>query len=132
MKKLISISIALVFSTVCLADKPDSVNSAVTWLELVDSGSYEKSWYQAAPFFQNQLSKTKWKQALNQVRAPLGKVHSRQFKSSSSHASLPGAPDGDYIIMTFATHFERKESATETITVDKVDDEWRTVGYFIN
>ncbi|MCP4060998.1 MAG: DUF4019 domain-containing protein [Pseudoalteromonas sp.] len=131
MKKLILVSIALLFSVTCLAGKPDEVNSAISWLEIVDSGDYEKSWHKAAPIFQNQLTSQKWEQALNQVRAPLGKVLSRQVKNASPHSSLPGAPDGEYVVITLATSFEQKKSATETITVSKVGGEWRAVGYFI-
>lgn len=131
MRKLISISIALLFSIASLASKPDGVNSAIAWLEIVDSGSYEISWQQAAPFFQNQLSSQQWKQALNQARAPLGKVLSRQVNSAIPYSSLPGAPDGEYIVITLITTFEQKQSATETITVNKVGKDWRTVGYFI-
>ncbi len=131
MKRLISISIALLFSVACLAAKPDAVSSAISWLEVVDSGSYEESWNQAAPLFQNQLSSSKWVQALNQVRAPLGNVLSRQVKNTSSHSSLPGVPDGEYVVLTLTTSFEQKKSATENITVSKVNGEWRAVGYFI-
>ncbi|WP_084567007.1 DUF4019 domain-containing protein [Congregibacter litoralis] len=131
MKRLISISIALLFSVACLAAKPDEVSSAISWLEVVDSGSYKESWNQAAPFFQNQLSSSKWVQALNQVRAPLGNVLSRQVENTSSHSSLPGVPDGEYVVLTLTTSFEQKKSATETITVSKVNGEWHAVGYFI-
>ena len=131
MKNFISISIALLFSVISFAENLEGVEPALKWLEVVDSGNYEQSWQQTAPFFQNQLSSQKWEQALNQVRSPLGKVISRQVSSASPHSSLPGVPDGEYVVITLATKFEQYESATETITVSKVDNEWRSIGYFI-
>jgi hypothetical protein len=46
--------------------------------------------------------------------------------------SLPGAPDGEYVVIQFATSFENKKSAIETVTpmLDS-DGEWRVSGYFI-
>lgn len=131
MKKLVSISIALLLSANCFAGNSTEVDSAISWLEVVDSGSYEESWQQAAPFFKNHLSSQEWEQALNQARSPLGKALSRTVVSASPYTSLPGAPDGEYIVIVLSTRFEQMDSATETITVSKVGNEWRTVGYFI-
>ena len=132
MKKLISALVILLFSTTCLADELKETSAAAAWLSVVDSGNYEKSWHQAAPFFQRQLSSEQWVQALSKVRAPLGELLSRQAQNTSRHSTLPGAPIGEYVVIIFATNFEQKQSATETITVSKVGAEWRVAGYFIN
>ena len=46
--------------------------------------------------------------------------------------SLPGAPDGEYVVMEFTTAFTNKKSAIETITpmLDE-DGQWRVAGYYI-
>jgi hypothetical protein len=46
--------------------------------------------------------------------------------------SLPGAPDGRYVVIQYKTSFENKSSATETVTpmLDR-DQKWRVSGYFI-
>jgi hypothetical protein len=45
---------------------------------------------------------------------------------------LPGAPDGQYVIIQYDTTFENKRKAIETITpmFDK-DGIWRVSGYYI-
>ena len=130
--KILFFLFTILVSTVSFAENEQEKEQAIAWLEVVDSGNYAESWDQAAAFFQEQLSSAKWQQALNQVRAPLGNVLAREIKNSSSHSSLPGAPDGEYVVITLATSFENKKSAIETITVNKVGSDWRTVGYFIN
>ncbi len=52
--------------------------------------------------------------------------------SKNYQTSLPGAPDGKYVVIQFKTSFENKKSATETITpmMDN-DGKWRVSGYFI-
>ena len=61
-----------------------------------------------------------------------GKNISRKLKSKSYSTSLPGAPDGEYVVIQFEASFENKKSAIETITpmLDK-DGKWRVSGYFM-
>ena len=66
------------------------------------------------------------------VRKPLGNMISRKVQSKIYTASLPGAPDGEYVVIEFVTSFEKKKSAIETITsmLDR-DGKWRVSGYYI-
>lgn len=129
--KSLFLVLAMLFSVVSIADNEPGSDEVVAWLEVVDQGDYIESWNQAAPFFQQQISSSKWAQALKQVRTPLGKVLSRKITSTSSHSSLPGVPDGDYMVVILAASLEFKKSATETVTVEKIDQAWRVIGYFI-
>ncbi len=46
--------------------------------------------------------------------------------------SLPGAPDGEYVVIQYNTEFENKKVAIETITPMLDDDgKWRVSGYYI-
>ena len=46
--------------------------------------------------------------------------------------SVPGAPDGEYVVIQFQTIFEHKASAIETVTPSKEKDgAWRVSGYYI-
>jgi hypothetical protein len=45
---------------------------------------------------------------------------------------LPGAPDGEYVVLHFNAAFDKKMAALETITVLREQDgQWRVVGYFV-
>ena len=46
--------------------------------------------------------------------------------------SLPGAPDGHYVVLHYETSFENKKTAIETVTpmLDQ-DGDWRVSGYYI-
>lgn len=56
----------------------------------------------------------------------LGKVLQGKLKSKQFMASLPGAPEGKYVVIQFDTSFENKKAAIEMITpmLDK-DGKWR-------
>jgi len=106
--------------------------AASSWLALTDSGTYGASWDKAAPAFQKAINKESWDQALRNVRMPLGAVKARRLTNAQFTHTLPGAPDGDYFVLQFATQFENKATATETVTPMKGQDgNWRVSGYYI-
>jgi Protein of unknown function (DUF4019) len=114
--------------------KPEQLaqGSAESWLALVDSGKYGESWEEAAPSFKAHVTKEQWKSMAGPVRDPLGKTLSRKLRSASYTKTLPGAPDGEYVVIQFDTSFEHKQTAVETVTpmLDK-DGKWRVSGYLI-
>ena len=109
-----------------------AVKAAEEWLTLVDGGKYNESWETAAVYFKNSVSKEKWEQMLTATRKPLGKTVSRGLKSKIYTTSLPGAPDGEYVVIEFMTSFENKKSAIETVTpiLDR-NGKWGVSGYYI-
>ena len=114
--------------------KPEQIaqQSSDAWLALVDSGKYAESWDEAAQSFRAAVTKDQWQTALGQVRTPQGKVVSRKLKSATYTKTLPGAPDGEYVVILYDTNFEHKPAAVETAVpmLDK-DGKWRISGYFI-
>lgn len=115
------------------ADKEEfAVAAAESWLKLVDEGNYAESWRAAAQYFKRAVNQEQWEQSIQGVRKPLGRMTSRRLKSKNHTTALPGAPDGEYVVVQFETSFENKESAIETITpmLDK-DGQWRVSGYYI-
>jgi hypothetical protein len=105
---------------------------AVAWLALMDAGDYPRSWDQAASFVQASISKPNWIHAVGSARQPLGTLISRKVKSATFTRSLPGVPDGEYVVIKYDTQFEHKDAAIETVTplLDK-DGSWKVSGYFI-
>ena len=132
MKKLILILMITLFSAACFASEQRAIETAKAWLDIVDSGNYEESWSQAAPFFQSQLTSDQWVQAVDSVRSPLGDALSREVKNAAEHSTLPNAPDGEYVVMTLDSSFENSESVVEAVAVIKLSGKWQVVGYFIN
>jgi len=102
------------------------------WLSLVDEGNYVESWNQASGLFKAAVANDQWQQLLKAVRVPLGKVRTRKLTLRQYTRTLPGVPDGEYVVIQYETQFEKKQSAVETITpmLDK-DGKWRVSGYYI-
>jgi hypothetical protein len=136
---LLSITLLLTLSLgVCIRgqaqQKPEQLaqQSAESWLALVDAGKYANSWQETASLFKAHVSKEQWQTMMQASRDPLGKMISRKLKSATYAKTLPGVPDGDYVVIQYDSIFEHKQSAVETITpmLDK-DGQWRVSGYFI-
>lgn len=118
---------ALAADTVAAARK-----AAESWLELVDAEDYAASWQQAAAFFKKQVSQAQWQAAATKARGPLGQLEGRSLAASQATSSLPGAPDGEYVVIQYKSDFANKKGAVETITPMKdPDGVWRVSGYFI-
>lgn len=107
--------------------------AAQSWLRLTDSGQYGESWGDAASVFKAAITEPDWAKAVSNVRAPLGAVKTRQLKSATFARSLPGAPEGEYVVIRYETEFANKSGAIETVTPmrDK-DGAWRVSGYYVN
>ena len=135
-KKAVPI-VALAALCLVLAGQPSEAEEnaqqvAKQWLALIDRGSYSEGWEQAAPYLQNAVKKDDLVRALKAVRKPLGSVTSRRLQSAQPTTSLPGLPDGNYLILLYDTQFANKKVAVETITpMRESDGTWRVAGYYI-
>ncbi len=109
-----------------------AVSAAEKWLATIDAGEYSASWREAAELFRNAVKPEQWEQSMQAVRKPLGKLISRKVQTRIYKTSLPGAPDGEYVLIQFETSFSNKKAAIETVTpmMDK-DGKWRVSGYYI-
>jgi len=138
MKRLLAAATAvfLLVSSPLRAQDADSVAQATaaanSWLALTDTGQYQKSWEQASSLFQASVTNTHWQSALQAVRLPLGALKARAFKSAKYTRSLPGAPDGEYVVIQYDSSFANKAAAVETVTPSREKGgSWRVAGYFI-
>ena len=106
--------------------------AAEKWLAIVDSEKYAESWKETAELFKKAVTPNQWTQTMESGRKPLGKLITRKLKTKVYKSSLPGAPDGEYVVIQFETSFENKKVAVETVTpmMDE-DGVWRVSGYYI-
>lgn len=109
-----------------------AVAAATKWLATIDAGNYSECWKQASAIFQGGVTEAAWENSMNTFRKPLGGLISRKLTSAQQLSELPGAPDGQYVLMQFNSSFVGKKSAVETLTfMLEKDGQWRSAGYFI-
>jgi hypothetical protein len=62
------------------------------------------------------IGQADWQKTLDAVRTPLGRMLSRKVIVAKYTRTVPGGPDGDYVIVQFETSFEKKQTAIKTVT----------------
>lgn len=130
----IALSVMLAFSS-AQAQEVDRIDAATAaaerWLELLDNGKTAETWTAGAAALRAAVPQEQWVAALRSVRQPLGAVKWRKLEAATHTRSLPGAPDGDYVVLQYQTGFAAR-TATETVTpMREADGSWKVAGYFI-
>lgn len=130
-----SLVLLLVFASlvgVTADDKTEAAErAAVVWLSLVDAGQYEVSWNEAATLFREAVGASDWVKAVGAAREPLGNLVDRNLLTATYSTTMPGAPDGEYVVLQFRTIFENKAQAVETVTPMLDEGRWRVSGYYV-
>ncbi|MCG8684087.1 MAG: DUF4019 domain-containing protein [Desulfobacterales bacterium] len=109
----------------------EGIDTAELWLKMVDEEKYSASWKTAAKVFKDAVTPEQWVKTVSGVRSALGPVLERSLFHDRFTTTLPGMPDGEYIIIRFVTKFENKQSAVETVSLKKEGQTWKVAGYFI-
>ena len=113
-------------------DTAPAMHVADSWLSYVDSGRYAESWDDSAVYFREAVPKTQWETTLVQVRGPLGVAISRKVRSATYTRKLPGAPEGEYVVIQYDTRFENRPQSVETVTpMREKNGVWKVAGYHI-
>ena len=105
--------------------------AAKAWLAEIDAGRYAQAWSDADPLVQGASTSASFSQTLDGARRPLGAELERVLAGQVSANSLPGAPDGTYVVLTYRTRFSQKAQATETLVMRKEAGGWEASGYHI-
>jgi hypothetical protein len=130
-----AVALALVTLSAPAIASPDALTSDVAtankWLEQLDAKSWNESWKGTGKLFQSNLMQEQWAKTAQAVRDPLGAVISRHILGVTKTTTLPGAPDGEYGVLTYSAAFTNKASAVETVVLAREGQQWKIVGYFI-
>ncbi|WP_454718417.1 DUF4019 domain-containing protein [Caulobacter segnis] len=119
-----------VSASVSATDKA-SAAPAEAWTKLLDRQRWSESWKASATSFKSKITEASWVSMVQPLRAQLGSVSSRSLKSVQITTTLPGAPDGNYMIVQFDTAFANKSDAVETVVLSREGAVWAVSGYFI-
>ena len=133
---LLAVSIIVLYPTLSKKIDPQIIRAgteaAEDFLYLVDAEEYEQSWESSSRLMREKIFLEVWNERISAMRDKFGSLNSRKQDDVSFSDFAENAPDGQYLTFTYASSFEKKSSATETINLMlEEDDRWRVVGYFI-
>jgi hypothetical protein len=141
--KKYGIHIALIFAcsliilVPLLKDEPDpekvrkATVAAMDFLQLIDAQQYETARKEGATLLKERETLTGWIAKLSGVRSDLGPAMDRKQIEVSYSTTAKDSPDGEYVMLTYSTQYQKKIAVSETIIVmlDK-NRGWRVAGYF--
>jgi len=114
-------------------EKEAAINSARHWIALIDSGRYEQSWQIASAAFKADVTQRQWRIGLEQIRAPYGRVKSRNIKATKPLEDRAGGARQKKLVVEFTTFFENQFAASEFVTVLLENDAiWRVSAYYLD
>ncbi|MBE0502269.1 MAG: DUF4019 domain-containing protein [Desulfuromonadales bacterium] len=120
-----------------LKDEPDpeKINRATTaafeFLQRIDNNDFEEARKEGAALLKERETLIGWVEKLRGVRNSLGSVIERKQIEVSYSTSAKDSPDGEYVMLTFNSQYQKRVAVSETVIVmlDK-NRGWRVAGYF--
>ena len=102
---------------------------AVEFLQLIDGGKYAESWQSSASLVRDKVTQQEWIEKLDKTRSRYGELIQRNQKSTRSATALKDSPEGEYIILTYESDFQKAEDVSEYVTVMRDGDSWKVASY---
>jgi hypothetical protein len=115
------------------ASAEDHVDEALAaskaWVAQIDAGQYDESYAFGCGAMHDKVPQDRWEEVLKALRTPWGRVVSR---TQISHVYKPDGyqgTNGEFLVITYDTSFQRLSPATETVVLKWEDGKWRGAGY---
>lgn len=110
------------------SDSATVVETAETWLALLDEGDFTTAYEEAAPLLRQMAgSPAGWSRFVGMARADFSASPERAIARYSADPDVTGAPPGEYRSVTFATG--RAGEISERVVVVRQDGEWMVAMY---
>jgi hypothetical protein len=106
-------------------------NAAEQWLATSDGGDHAGAWETAAPLFRGGMRKEVWEANQKAFYDQLGTPDRRDLIAAKYTASVPGAPEGEYVLIQYRRPVRAGGPVVETLTMKRFGEEWRTAAYYI-
>jgi hypothetical protein len=113
------------------ADELAAQRQALGFLGYLDQGRYADSYAYTGMLIRTQLDRDAFSTQIEKARVGTGAFQSRELMDSSYTTNLPGAPEGQYLVLHYHVSFANRQDAVETLTLAFAKGYWRISGYYI-
>jgi hypothetical protein len=104
---------------------------ALGFLGYLDQGRFADSYSYTGMLLRNQLDREAFASKVESARANTGALQSRELVDAGYTTSVPGAPEGQYVILHYHSSFVRRPDTVETLTLALAKGYWRIDGWYI-
>ena len=114
-----------------LAEEQAAERQALGFLNYLDQGRYADSYDYTGMLIRSTLDRDNFAKQIENARAKAGATLSRSLMDASYSTTVPGAPEGEYVILHYGSSFANQQQAVETVVLAFAKSYWRVSGYFI-
>lgn len=104
---------------------------ALGFLGYLDQGRFADSYAYTGMLIRSSLDRDSFAQKLENARNGVGAIVSRNLIDANYATSVPGAPEGQYVILHYATSYANRPDTVETLTLAFAKGYWWVSGYYI-
>ena len=113
------------------ADELAAERQALGFLGYLDQGRFADSYAYTGMLIRTQLDRDAFSAQIQKARVGTGAFQSRELIDSAYSTTVPGAPEGQYVILHYHASFANRPDSVETVTLTFAKGYWRVVGYSI-
>jgi hypothetical protein len=114
------------------AEEVAAERQALGFLGYLDHGRFADSYAYTGMLIRAQLDRDAFAAQVEKTRAGTGALQSRDLIDASYATTVPGAPEGQYVVLHYRSSFaNRADEAVETLTLAFAKGYWRVSGYYI-
>jgi Protein of unknown function (DUF4019) len=113
------------------AEEQAAQRQALGFLGYLDHGRYADSYAYTGMLIRTSTNRESFAEQIKRARAGTGAMQSRNLIDASYATSMEGAPDGEYVVLHYATTFATRGETVETLTLAFAKGYWRVSGYYI-
>jgi hypothetical protein len=113
------------------AEDQAAQRQALGFLGYLDSGRFADSYAYTGSLMRSQLDREAYAAKVQSSRASIGTLQGRELIDAIPEQMVPGAPEGQYIVLHYHANFSNFSDAVETVTLAFSKGYWRIVGYYI-
>jgi Protein of unknown function (DUF4019) len=114
-----------------LEEERAAERQALGFVGYLDHGRYADSYAYTGMLIRSQLDRAAFAKQIEKARADTGAMLTRNLIDVSYNTTLPGAPEGQYVLLHYGASFANRQQAVETVTLAFAKGYWRVVGYYI-
>jgi hypothetical protein len=104
---------------------------ALGFLGYLDHGRFADSYAYTGMLIRAQLDRDAYAKQLEKARAGVGALLSRELIDATYTTTVPGAPEGQYVVLDYGASFANRQQAMETVILAFAKGYWRVSGYYI-
>jgi hypothetical protein len=113
------------------AEEQAAQRQALGFLAYLDHARFADSYAYTGMLIRAQVDRESFSAQIEKARAGTGAMQSRELMDANYATTVPGAPDGQYVVLHYHTSFANRQDAVETLTLAFAKGYWRVSGYYI-